>query len=170
MNAKNELEKRAAEYVRRHSRILGKELGYGVHGIVLLTKSQRGKKSAAAQSAIKIHEHEADYRRERDIYLRLKEQGVSTIRGCHVPILLGFDNNLWIIEMTVVSRPFLLDFAGAYLDKAPEFSEEVMADWLAEKREQFGDRWAEVAAILRALEGLGIHYIDVSPKNISLPE
>lgn len=43
-----------------------------------------------------------------------------------------------------------------------------MADWRAEKQEQFGKRWREVEAILRVLEGHGIHVIDVTPNNISL--
>ena len=170
MSSNAELVARATEHAQRHGRVLGRELGHGVHGIVFVSTSQRGNRAAAAQSAIKVHEHESDYCRERDIYLRLQSKSVTTIRGCHVPKLLRFDDNFLIIEMTIVTRPFLLDFAGAFLDKAPDFSDEVMADWLAEKREQFGDRWPEVAAILRTLEGLGIHYIDVSPKNISLPE
>jgi len=66
-----------------------------------------------------------------------------------------------------VTRPFVLDFAGAYLDWGPEFSEEVLADWLKEKQEQFGPRWAEVQAILRELEGYGVFVIDVTPNNIS---
>src|SRR5438477_2910722 len=124
MISKDELEKQAKEYVQRQGRVLSQELGHGVHGIVFLTRSQRGKKKTPAQAALKVHRHEADYRRERDVYLRLKERGISTIRGCHVPKLLGFDDDLLIIEMTVVTRPFVLDFAGASIDKAPEFSEE----------------------------------------------
>jgi len=84
-----------------------------------------------------------------------------------VPQLLGFDDELWVIEMTVVARPFVLDFAGAYLDFPPDFSEEVLADWQAEKHEQFGSRWPEVQAILRALEGYGVYMVDVNPGNVS---
>lgn len=120
------------------------------------------------KSAIKVHQREPDYRREREVYIRLKEHEVTTIRGCRVPQLLRYDDDLWIIEMTVVSRPFVLDFAGAFLDEAPDFSEEVMADWHAEKREQFGSQWPEVQAILRFLQGYGIHMVDVSPNNIGL--
>lgn len=161
---------RAREYAQRHGRVLGRELGHGVHGIVLVTKSQRENKAAASRSAIKVHEREADYCRERDVYLRLQAKRVRTIQGCHVPKLLHYDNELLIIEMTVVSRPFVLDFGGAFLDKAPDFSDEVMADWRAEKIEQFGDRWPAVESILRQLERYGIHVIDVNPNNISPPE
>lgn len=168
MSRKEELIRRAQAYVSRHGLLLGAHLGSGVHGTVFVTKSQPEKKRAKA--AIKVHQREPDYRRERDVYLRLQENELNSIHGCHVPELVRYDDELWIIEMTVVKRPFVLDFAGAFLDKGPDFSEEVLADWRAEKEEQFGPRWAEVEGILRFLEGYGIYMIDVSPNNISLPE
>ncbi len=83
-------------------------------------------------------------------------------------MLLAGDDELFIIEMTVVSRPFVLDFAGAYLDGAPDFSPEVLADWQVEKLEQFGSRWPEVQAILAFLQGHGIVMWDVNPGNVSV--
>jgi hypothetical protein len=123
--------------------------------------------TVTGKSAIKVHEREADYCRERDVYLRLGECDVTAVRGCAVPELLDYDDELWVIEMTVVTRPFVLDFAGAFLDKPPDFSEEVLADWRAEKQEQFGPRWPEVQAILGFLEGLGVFLLDVNPGNVS---
>jgi hypothetical protein len=73
-----------------------------------------------------------------------------------------------IIEMTIVQRPFVLDFGGAYLDQAPEFSEEVIADWQAQKIEQFGERWPEVQAILAVLGSYGIFVQDVHPGTFRL--
>src|SRR5262249_49960170 len=104
---------------------------------------------------------------ERDVYIRLKEHGVTEIRGCNVPELIAFDDELWVIEMTIVARPFVLDFAGARLDWPVDFSEETLADWRRDKQEQFGPRWAEVQAILGQLEGFGIYMEDVNPGNIS---
>ena len=92
---------------------------------------------------------------------------VTDIRGCAVPDLIAYEDALWVLEMTVVSRSFVLDFAGAFLDQAPDFPEEVLAEWHAEKIEQFGDRWPEVQAILGVLRSYGIHMIDVNPGNIS---
>ena len=69
--------------------------------------------------------------------------------------------------MTIVVRPFVLDFAGAYLDIPPEFSDEVWAEWEAEKQEQFGARWPTVQAVLAAFEELDIHLLDVTPNNIA---
>ena len=82
--------------------------------------------------------------------------------------LIEYDDRLWILEISLVSPPYVLDFAGAYLDWTPDFSEEVMADWKAEKQEQFGRRWPEVLAILAILQSYGIYMEDVSPSNICL--
>lgn len=167
MTRKEELSRRAREYAQRYQLTIGEELGFGVHGIVFAVESQTKTERSPIRSAVKVHELEKAYYRERDIYLRLQEHDVSQIHGCEVPQLLRCDDQLLVIEMTVVSRPFLLDFAGAYLDHAPDFSPEVLADWRAEKEEQFGIRWPEVQAILGALEGYGIYMEDVSPGNVS---
>src|SRR5436190_162174 len=164
--ARTDLIRRAEEYANRKGLMIGRELGSGVHGIVFSAEYQ----TEGGRSALKVHERGVDYGRERDVYLRLKEHGVSEVRGCNVPELVAFDDELWVIEMTVVSRPFVLDFAGAYLDQAPEFSEEVLADWWAEKQEQFGERWPEVQAILRHLETYGVLVLDVNPGNVTFAD
>lgn len=94
-------------------------------------------------------------------------RGMSEMLGFHVPQLIRFDDELRVIEMSIVTRPFVLDFAGAYLDAPPEFPEEIWSDWEAEKREQFEKRWPVVQSVLAALEDLGVHMIDVSPSNIA---
>jgi hypothetical protein len=167
MSRNEELIRRAQEYAQQRGMVLGEHIGSGVHGIVFATESQHENAPSPVRSAVKVHEHEADYRRERDVYLRLQEHGITAIRGCHVPRLLAFDDQRWVIEMTVVSRPFVLDFAGAYLDLPPDFTEEVIAEWRQEKQEQFGARWADVQAVLRLLEGYGVFLVDVHPGNIS---
>jgi hypothetical protein len=166
MSGREELVRRGHGYANRKGRALGKQLGSGVHGIVFAVESQ----TEPGRAAIKVHEREPDYRRERDIYLRLHDHGVTEIRGCAVPEMIEFDDDLWIIEMTVVTRPFVLDFAGAYLDRAPDFPEEVLADWRADKEEQFGSRWPEVQAIVGALEAHSIYMEDVSPGNIAFAD
>ena len=71
-----------------------------------------------------------------------------------------------------MTRPFLLDFAGAYLHDPPEFSEEIWAEWESEKQEQFDKRWPQVqSAFLEKLKEMGIHaMVDVSPSNIAFLE
>ena len=164
--AREDLVRRATEYAARHGLSVGEHIGFGVHGTVFVTESQMA--SGPVKAVIKAHERKEPYLRERDIYQRLQRHGVERIRGCHVPRLLRFDDELLVIEMTLVTRPFVLDFARAHLDQPLEFSEEVMADWLADKKEQFGARWPEVQAILRALQAYGVHMEDVTPGNISL--
>ena len=89
--------------------------------------------------------------------------------GFRIPQLFCADDGLHIIEMSIVSRPFVLDFAGAYLDALPFFPEEKWAEWEAEKREQFDDRWPLVKNVINALEELDIYMVDVSPSNIAFP-
>src|SRR5262249_29635982 len=152
-------------YAAQAGLTLGEELGFGVHGIVFAVHGQ----AEFDLSALKLHYQEAAYLRERDVYLRLQELNINEIRSCQIPQLLRWDDDLLAINMTIVERPYILDFGGAFLDSAPDFSEEVLADWRAEKIEQFGSRWPEADAILRLLETHGIFVIDVNPNNITLP-
>jgi hypothetical protein len=72
--------------------------------------------------------------------------------------------------MTIVRSPFLLDFADALLDEAPDFSEDVLRQWEEDKMEIFGERWPEVTRILAALQALGVYLLDINAGNISFPE
>jgi hypothetical protein len=81
-----------------------------------------------------------------------------------------FDDELRVFEMSIVKRPFVLDFAAAYLDQCPEFPHEIWAEWESEKREQFESRWPMVQKIPDAFEELGIYLTDVSPANIAFPD
>ena len=94
MSLKDEVLRRAQEYSQRQGLALGDRLGAGVHGTVFATEGQPKLGQAALRSAVKIHEREEFYRRERDVYLRLKEHGVTTVRGCEVPQMLRYDDQL----------------------------------------------------------------------------
>ena len=122
----DEVEERASRYAVDHALALGIQMGFGVHGSVWGTARKSAVKAYAPSSR--------HYAIERDIYLRLEERSVSEVRGFHVPQLLGFDNELWVIEMSIVRPPFVLDFAGAYLDERPDYPEETWAEWEADKR------------------------------------
>jgi hypothetical protein len=163
---RDDLIRRVRQYADRKGMVLGEGLGAGIHGSVFVAEYQ----TKGGRSAVKGHERQPAYARERDIYLRLRELDITVIRGCNVPALIDFDDELWVIEMTVVGRPFVLDFAGANLDQEPDFSDEVLADWRAEKQEQFGPRWPEVQAILGTLEGYGVFLLDVNPGNVSFDD
>ena len=80
--------------------------------------------------------------------------------------MLRCNDDFLALEMTIVMPPFVLDFAGAYLDFPPEFSDEIWAEWEDKNREQFGDDWPMAQTILSELRDLGIHMHDPSPNNI----
>jgi hypothetical protein len=162
--ADSDLRGRAVEFAQQQRLTLLEELGFGVQGIVFAAKSQ----DLDGPFALKIHNQESGYLREREAYFRLRTLGIASIRGCNIPQLLGYDDAYFIIAMTIVVRPFVLDFGGAYLDRPPEFPEEVLAAWEKEKREQFGMHWPEVRAIRSELRSHGIYLLDVNPGNISL--
>src|SRR5205809_3033970 len=150
-------------YADQHQLELGEALGSGKDGIVLVAK----RKAQPAKVAIKALRWPEAYERERNVYERLQGAGVVAILGFNVPQLVSSDDGLRVLEMTIVERPFALDFAGAYLDKRPEFTDEIWAEWEAEKREQFETRWPEVRRMLDAFEELGVYLLDVSPGNIA---
>lgn len=166
MSLDDDVLRRALEFTQRRGRRLGKRLGAGVHGIVFAIEFQPENQPTVIESAIKVFRRESEYIRERDVYLRLKDRGVQAILSCNVPSLLGYDDELWVVEMTVVAPPFVLDFAGAYLDGAPTFPEEVWANWRLEKVEEFGADWPRVQTILAVLRTHGIFMIDVRPGNV----
>src|SRR5882724_885825 len=153
----------ASLYAARLQIEIGETLGSGKDGIVLVAKH----KAQPAKVAIKALRWNEAYEREKQVYERLGEAATATVLGFNVPQLVGSDDDLRVLEMTIVERPFVLDFAGAYLDARPEFPEGVWADWEADKREQFDDRWPEVRRVLDAFEELGIYLLDVSPSNVA---
>src|SRR5947207_15845046 len=110
-------------YAERHQLWIGAPLGSGTHGNVFIAEGN----VQPANSAVKVHKEEEAYHREFRVYERLLENQLIEIEGFHIPQLLRADDELLVIEMTIVEPPFLLDFGGAYLDRPPEFPEEVWA-------------------------------------------
>jgi len=140
-------------------------LGGGIHGLVFFVRGA----DVPGGAAIKVFYHEEFFRRELLVYERLREAGVQQVCGLAVPQLIRADGDLLVLEMTVVERPYLLDFAGAYLDEtAPHFDDAVWETWEADKQEKFGERWPEVKAVLAALEDYGIQMLDVNPGNVAV--
>ena len=143
---------------------MGDRLGFGIDGLVTGFIIASGEQMTRA---IKVFVKEARYLTERDVYLRLQEHEAVSIQGHAVPQLYAFDDNLWIIEMSIVRPPFLLDFAKCDLDWATEFPEEVIAEELRKNEELFGEDWPKVQSIIAELETrFGIFFRDVHPGNI----
>lgn len=158
---------RASRYASRRGMGLDRQLGFGKDGTVFSTALPTGD-----ATAVKVFERAAAYARELAVYRRLREHGVIEVEGHNVPQLIRSDDELWVIEMTVVAKPYLLDFADAYLDAAPEFPDEVIAQWHEDKIEQFGERrWEEAQMVLAVLRGhYGIHLVDITPGNLTFGE
>ena len=120
----------------------------------------------AHNTAIKVYDLVAGYLRERDAYKRLKERGVFAIRGMNIPRVERWDDELYVVEMSVVHVPCVLDFGGAYLDNRPEHMVDDEA-WLLQKAEEFGSNWTEAQAIIMELQyRAGIFLADVNTGNI----
>src|SRR5438046_4588931 len=150
-------------YAAQRQLQIGERLGSGKDGIVLVG----GSHGTPARVASKAHAFAELYLREKAVYERLKRMGVNSVLGFNVPEFLDANDELRILEITTVRPPFVLDFAGAYLDHRPDFPTEVWVDWEAEKREQFESRWPRVEEVLAAFEEFGIYLLDVSPSNIA---
>lgn len=146
-------------YCRARGLTLDKALGHGIDGIVY---------STSRDSAVKVHERHHNYYMECDVYERLAEWKVRSIRGHAVPQMIGRDDGLWVLEMSIVRPPYVLDFAKASIDFPPEFPDEVMEEWRMRKAEEFGDRWPQVLAIMDELESrYGIFLLDLNSRNIT---
>ena len=117
---------------------------------------------------MKVFEHDLFFRRENDAYERLQEHDVVQICGCHVPQLVMADPEVPAMMLTVVARPFVLDFAGSRLDEPELFPLEIVQEFYAEKEAQFGSDWPRALKVVRALESFGIYLTDISPSNIAL--
>ncbi len=161
-----ELIQNTRAYATQHGLVLAERLGFGIHGIIHVAHDNL----KGGRTALKAHRAHEPYLRECAAYRRLKDVGVMRILGFRVPQFIRADDKLRVIEMTVVTRPFVLDFAGAWLDVPPEFSEETWSEWERDKLEQFRQRWPTVQAVLGVLEELDIHMVDVSPSNIAFVE
>jgi len=154
---------RAQAYAERHGLRIGTPLGSGNHGSVFVVE----RNFKPNRSAIKVHQEQEPYSREKGVYERLTQREVVAIEGFAVPQFLGADDDLLVLEMTIVEAPFIVDFASAYLDEPPEFPENVWEDWRNEKREEFGERWAVVEDILMTLRMHGVYLSDVHTRNIA---
>jgi len=92
--------------------------------------------------------------------------------GHNVPELILEDGELKAIEISIVQRPFVLDFAGAKLPhEVPDFDEEIMAEHHEHLRELFGERWTDalhVAEMFRLATGYTL--LDIHPGNIAFAD
>ena len=138
-------------------------LGFGQDGLVYATDQE---------SVLKCLRYERLYQNERNVYQRLAQLGCEEIAGFNVPKLINSDDELWIVEIQIVTPPFVLDFAGASLDRPSqifvEISEGDQQEWIQTLMEMYGDEWPLVDHSSPNFAGNKIFLTDVSPGNISL--
>ena len=133
-------------------------LGLGLRGLSFFDDFKVRNQSFPAQGL---------YENERSVYFRLRDHHVKAAHDFAVPRLIARNDEFFIIEMTIVSPPFILDFASAYLDKNPPFDEAQMQEWEEQKIEQFEDRWPIVRSAMSFFKGNGIYLNDIKPGNVT---
>ncbi|MEQ8210056.1 MAG: hypothetical protein RH917_09510 [Lacipirellulaceae bacterium] len=158
----SKLFERVQDYANAHGRIVSKnkKLGYGSDGTVWRSKD----------SAIKAVHRKENYDVELTSYRRLAAGEVDRIGVFAVPRLIGFDDQLMIIEMEIVQPPYILDFGKVYIDSPPPYwrDPQMRSNAYAEWRERFDVHWGKVAGAMHRLESHGIFYVDPRPSNISV--
>jgi hypothetical protein len=158
----DDLRTRLSEYASRRKLKIHEHLGGGIQGIVF---------STYLPSAIKVFKRKEHYLREVTVYQRLKERDVSSVCGFAVPRPLRHHDGLFVIEMELVVRPFVVDFASAGVDgPLYDYTPEILEEHERSRKEMFEDKWPAVKQIMAEFRSHGIYLSDVKPGNISFAD
>jgi hypothetical protein len=125
--------------------------------------------ASTRESAIKVIRNRKNYADELACYVRLRAENVRELCGFAVPCLVGSDDELMAIEMSIVQKPFVLDFGKVYFDggQFAAYGVKELARGRAAAQATYGDQWPKVAMLLHVLEErFGIYYVDPRPGNI----
>ncbi|HLJ10589.1 MAG TPA: hypothetical protein VKU82_05340 [Planctomycetaceae bacterium] len=154
----DDLRVRLNEYAKCRKLKIHEHLGGGIQGIVF---------STFLPSAVKVFKRREHYEREVAVYHRIKDRSLFNVCGFTVPKPLRRHDGLLVIEMELVVRPFVVDFASAGVDR-PLFdhSPEILAEDESRRRDLFEDRWPKVRQIIAEFRRHGIFLADVKPGNI----
>jgi len=132
-------------------------LGFGQDGCVVRTSGFK---------ALKAFHRPQNFYCERDSYRRLTDVGWDEVAGLKIPSLLDSDEKFLVVEIGIVSPPFLLDFVKAYLDTPPDYSPEVIEQHEGERSDLFeADQWEIVQRATAELRSIGIYNYDYRPGN-----
>jgi hypothetical protein len=152
---------RAELYCTARHQVIEKKIGGGADGEVFMTRQR---------TVVKALNQEALYQNEVAVYERIHEENLLRLSGFLIPRMLDHDAELWVFEMTLVSPPCVVDFASASLTGRREFPEDILSQWLAERKEEFGTNWPIVRKLMFAFEQHGIYLSDVHPRNVMFPD
>jgi hypothetical protein len=137
------------------------EFGHGMDGSVWVSNRE---------SAIKVIRNRKNYADELESYRRLQREDIRFLCGFAVPRLIGFNDELQVIEMNVVQKPYLLDFGKVHFDGEERriFDEsELSRERTAARSRYTAADWSRVAMVLHTLQSkYGIYYVDPRPTNI----
>jgi len=140
-------------------------LGDGMQGSVFNCEYE----NKLGSSAVKFFFRRDDFERELAVYHHLRKKSVEVVCGLAVPQLIASDSRYLAIEITMVKRPYLLDFAKAEFQR-PDFPENVWQEWDEQLKDLFESDWPKVKKVLSALERLGIFLLDAHPGNIAFED
>jgi len=158
-SSNSDLEARARKYEELfHLRLdFATPLGHGRDGKVW---------KSTVDTAVKVYAKYKPFATELACYRRLQEKRINKIMEFSIPEFVRFHGALGVIEMQVVSPPFLIDFGIATVDDPPRYSEEIMAQERRGWKKNFGSRYPRVLTLVACLEMHGIYYLDPHPGNI----
>jgi hypothetical protein len=125
----------------------------------------------ARRYVVKVHERVSSYQVERECYRRLAARHTVYLQGHALPMMIGADDALGVLELTIVSPPYVLDFGKARLDSPLEafWPEHVLDERWAHWESLFEPwQWPKVLAIYDELaDRFGIWLEDLRPENIA---
>jgi serine/threonine protein kinase len=147
----------ARDYFKSATRPL--RLGWGVSGHVYLSPDLR--------TAVKVHRERETFNQEVLVYEKLRSLRITQVNGITVPRLHSYRHDVKLIAMDFVNSPYLLDFAGAKLER-PDFPEDTMNLWRAEIDARFGPNAWIAYSVHYYLAQQGIYYLDLRPTNLKL--
>src|SRR5689334_768724 len=117
-----DLELRARKYIEKHNLVTDftNPLAFGQDGRVWETDKS---------TAVKVFERLRAYTVELERYRRFIQHGINELCGLAVPQFEDSDDELMVIEIDIVTPPYILDFGKAYLDHPQEYPEETKKEW-----------------------------------------
>ena len=119
------------------------------------------------ETAIKVFDRIENFSREVACYTILGERDIYDVAGFTVPQLIEEDHELRVVEMSIVSAPYLLDFGKSWVGTRPDYSSEQWGEYEEGRKELFGANWDLIKSAMSILRRYGIYYIDPSPNNIN---
>lgn len=157
MSDREDCLRRAHVYCHERSLDIVELRGWGVDAVVWQASDDR---------ILKVFRHASQYVQEQSVYRHLQERNVRKLQGFRIPDVVDVDDELWVLGLTFVRPPYILDFAAATLGSQPAGFDPDNTEWLAEQSRKFGRDWPDVKRLLDALRQYGVHYTDVHTQNI----